>query len=107
MAQYGTTEVLDPGGTAFSKPTFINFASGFEAATKVRAHNLPIFAETIPFTHIQGTTIGGGGSHAAVSKGEASEEKAATFVSARSVIGYPYRLIVSCSSFNRAGDWFR
>jgi len=30
----------------------INFASGFEAATQVREHNLPTFAETIPFTHI-------------------------------------------------------
>src|SRR5205823_3862869 len=41
VAQYGTTEVLDPGGTAFSEPTLISLASGFETATKVRAHNLP------------------------------------------------------------------
>jgi hypothetical protein len=52
VARYGTTEVLDPGETAFSEPTFINFASGFEAATQVREHNLRTFAETIPFTHI-------------------------------------------------------
>jgi len=39
VGQYGTTEVLDPGGTAFSEPTF---------------------AETIPFMHSYGTTVGGG-----------------------------------------------
>jgi amidase len=43
-------------GTAFSEPTLIKLASGFEAATRVRAHNLPTFAATVPFTHIQGTT---------------------------------------------------
>jgi amidase len=43
-------------GTAFSEPTLIKLASGYEAATKVRAHNLPTFAQTIPSTHIQGTT---------------------------------------------------
>ncbi len=32
-------------GTAFSEPTLIKLASGFEAATQVRAHNLPTFAE--------------------------------------------------------------
>ena len=31
-------------GTAFSEPTLIRLASGFEAATEVRAHNLPTFA---------------------------------------------------------------
>ena len=54
-------------GTAFSEPTLIKLASGYEAATNVRAHNLPTFAETIPSAHIQGTTIGGGGLHAPVS----------------------------------------
>ena len=44
-------------GTAFSEPTLINLASGFEAATQVRAHNLPTFARTVPFNHIQGTTL--------------------------------------------------
>jgi amidase len=43
-------------GTAFSEPTLIKLASGFEAATHVRAHNLPTFADTVPFNHIQGTT---------------------------------------------------
>ena len=43
-------------GTAFSEPTLIKLASGFEAATQVRAHNLPTFAETVPFSNIQGTT---------------------------------------------------
>jgi amidase len=44
-------------GTAFSEPTLIKLASGFEAATQVRAHNLPKFADTVPFHHIQGTTV--------------------------------------------------
>ena len=43
-------------GTAFSEPTLIKLASGFEAATQVRAHNLPTFANTVPFNNIQGTT---------------------------------------------------
>jgi len=44
-------------GTAFSEPTLIKLASGFEAATEVRAHNLPTFAATVPFDHIAGTTL--------------------------------------------------
>jgi amidase len=44
-------------GTAFSEPTLIKLASGFEAATKVRAKNLPTFAPTIPSNDIQGTTL--------------------------------------------------
>jgi amidase len=44
-------------GTAFSEPTLIKLASGFEAATRVRAHNLPTFAPTVPFNHIAGTTL--------------------------------------------------
>ena len=44
-------------GTAFSEPTLIKLASGFEAATQVRAHNLPTFSPTVPFDHIQGTTL--------------------------------------------------
>jgi amidase len=43
-------------GTAFSEPTLIKLASGFEAATRVRAGNRPTFAQTVPFNHIQGTT---------------------------------------------------
>jgi amidase len=41
-------------GTAFSEPTLIRLASGYEAATQARAHNLPTFAATVPFDHIQG-----------------------------------------------------
>jgi amidase len=41
-------------GTAFSEPTLIKLASGYEAATQVRAHNLPTFAATVPFDHIKG-----------------------------------------------------
>src|SRR5258708_38568088 len=44
-------------GTAFSEPTLIKLASGFEAITQVRKHNLPTFAETVPFDHISGTTL--------------------------------------------------
>jgi amidase len=43
-------------GTAFSEPTLIKLASGFEAATQMRAHNLPTFADTVPSKNIQGTT---------------------------------------------------
>src|ERR1700704_233400 len=44
-------------GTAFSEPALIKLASGFEAATHVRAHNLPTFARTVPFNNIAGTTL--------------------------------------------------
>jgi amidase len=44
-------------GTAFSEPTLIKLAAGFEAATHVRARNLPTFAATVPFKHIAGTTL--------------------------------------------------
>jgi amidase len=42
-------------GTAFSEPKLIKLASGFEAVTQVRRHNLPTFAQTVPFNNIQGT----------------------------------------------------
>lgn len=44
-------------GTAFSEPTLIRLASGFEAATQIRAKNLPTFALTLPSNNIQGTTL--------------------------------------------------
>jgi amidase len=44
-------------GTAFSEPTLIKLAAGFEAVTQARAHNLPTFAPTIPDDHIAGTTL--------------------------------------------------
>jgi amidase len=44
-------------GTAFSEPTLIKLASGFEAVTQVRAHNLPTFAPTVPFNNIAGTKL--------------------------------------------------
>ena len=44
-------------GTAFSEPTLIKLASGFEAVTQVRKNNLPTFAATVPFDHIAGTTL--------------------------------------------------
>jgi hypothetical protein len=44
-------------GTAFSEPTLIKLASGFEAATEIRAKNLPTFAPMTPSDNIQGTTL--------------------------------------------------
>ena len=44
-------------GTAFSEPTLIKLASGFEAVTKIRKNNVPTFAQTVPFDHIQGTKL--------------------------------------------------
>jgi amidase len=44
-------------GTAFSEPTLIKLASGYEAFTQSRAKNLPTFPPTIPDTNIAGTTL--------------------------------------------------
>jgi len=55
--QYGVPLGVSFFGTAFSEPKLIKLASGFEAATQVRANNLPTFATTAPFTNIQGTTL--------------------------------------------------
>lgn len=44
-------------GTAFSEPTLIKLASGFEAATHIRAKNLPTFAPMTPYNNIQGTNL--------------------------------------------------
>jgi amidase len=44
-------------GTAFSEPTLIKLASGFEAVTHVRADNPPTFAATVPTDHLDGTTL--------------------------------------------------
>jgi amidase len=44
-------------GTAFSEPVLIKLASGFEAAARIRAKNLPTFAPTTPYNNIQGTTL--------------------------------------------------
>jgi amidase len=44
-------------GTAFSEPTLIKLASGYEAATHIRAHNLPTFVPILPSDHIQETTL--------------------------------------------------
>src|SRR5256886_8335467 len=41
-------------GTAFSEPKLTKLASGYEAFTHARAHNLPTFAATVPFDHIKG-----------------------------------------------------
>jgi amidase len=44
-------------GTAFSEPTLIKLASGFEAVTRVRAQNPPTFAERLPDDHVDGTDL--------------------------------------------------
>lgn len=44
-------------GTAFSEPTLIKLASGYEAATQVRAKNPPTFAHKVPSMGIEGTTL--------------------------------------------------
>jgi amidase len=44
-------------GSAFSEPVLIKLASGFEAATRIRAKNLPTFAPMTPYNNIQGTTL--------------------------------------------------
>ena len=54
---FGTPMGISFFGTAFSEPTLIKLASGFEAVTQVRAKNLPTFAPTVPFDHIKGTTL--------------------------------------------------
>ena len=54
---YGAPMGISFFGTAFSEPTLIKLASGFEAFTQTRAHNLPTFARTVPFDHISGTTL--------------------------------------------------
>ncbi|HVO58532.1 MAG TPA: amidase family protein [Dongiaceae bacterium] len=54
---FGAPMGLSFFGTAFSEPTLIKLASGFEAFTHTRAKNLPTFAETVPFDHIKGTTL--------------------------------------------------
>jgi amidase len=63
--QYGVPLGISFFGTAFSEPTLIRLASGFEAVTQVRAHNLPTFAATAPFTNVQGTTLTAPHRHAA------------------------------------------
>jgi len=54
---YGAPMGISFFGTAFSEPTLIKLASGYEAFTQTRANNLPTFAQTVPFDHIQGTTL--------------------------------------------------
>ncbi len=63
--QFGVPLGISFFGTAFSEPTLIKLASGFEAVTHVRADNLPTFAATAPFTNVQGTTLTAPHRHAA------------------------------------------
>jgi len=54
---YGAPMGISFFGTAFSEPMLIKLASGYEAFTQTRANNLPTFNRTVPFDHIQGTTL--------------------------------------------------
>ena len=54
---YGAPMGISFFGTAFSEPTLIKLASGYEAFTQTRANNVPTFNRTVPFDHIQGTTL--------------------------------------------------
>jgi amidase len=69
-------------GTAFSEPTLIKLASGYEAATHARAHNLPTFAATVPFDHIKGplqeSGEGDGAMRSAASVSSSAAQAAAT-----------------------------
>src|ERR1700681_1032076 len=65
-------------GTAFSEPTLIKLASGYEAATHARAHNLPTFAATVPFHHIKGPLQRD-------SESDNSEQSAATAASSNAI----------------------
>jgi amidase len=67
---FGTPLGVSFFGTAFSEPMLIKLASGFEAVTQVRAHNLPTFAPTVPFDHIMGTKLHK--PHGPTHKGESS-----------------------------------
>jgi amidase len=54
---YGIPLGISFFGTAFSEPTLIGLASGYEAATQARAKNLPTFAASLPDTNVAGTTL--------------------------------------------------
>ncbi|MGI9114515.1 MAG: amidase [Chthoniobacterales bacterium] len=54
---FGTPLGISFFGTAFSEPTLIKLASGFEAATEVRKKNPPKFLDTTPAHHIKGTDL--------------------------------------------------
>jgi len=73
--QFGVPLGISFFGTAFSEPTLIKLASGFEAVTQVRAHNLPTFAATAPFTNVQGTTLVKPPRHAAAAPAAADKAK--------------------------------
>lgn len=73
--QFGVPLGISFFGTAFSEPKLIKLASAFEAQTQTRAHNLPTFSATAPFTHIQGTTLTTPHRHAAPPPAKASKNK--------------------------------
>ena len=54
---YGIPFGVSYFGTAFSEPTLIKLASGFEAVTQERSKNLPTFVASLPDTNVAGTTV--------------------------------------------------
>jgi amidase len=76
-------------GTAFSEPTLIKLASGYEAATQVRAHNPPTFAATAPFDHTQGPLQQGGGSAQAATTAPTNSAQATAATAAVSPTSNP------------------
>jgi amidase len=54
---YGLPFSISFFGTAFSEPTLIKLASGFEAVTQVRSNNPPTFALTMPSDDINGVSL--------------------------------------------------
>jgi amidase len=69
-------------GSAFSEPKLIKLASGYEAATQARAHNLPTFAATVPFDHVQGPLQEGSNEPAAAGASGAAPASALAAVAA-------------------------
>jgi amidase len=79
-------------GTAFSEPKLIKLASGYEAASQARAHNLPTFAPLVPFDHIKGplqqsNEESGGATRSGASAVSSSAVQSAAAVAAPAVAG--------------------
>ena len=70
-------------GTAFSEPTLIKLASGFEAISQVRAHNLPTLAPDFPVA--DGTNVVAPKTKAAAANGQSSSSASSHVKSARAI----------------------
>ncbi|TLY67589.1 MAG: hypothetical protein E6K46_10990 [Gammaproteobacteria bacterium] len=76
-------------GTAFSEPKLIKLASGYEAVTHSRAHNLPTFAATVPFDHIKGPLQQSADEGSATSSAIRSESSAVSSSAVQSAAAAP------------------